>query len=499
MLKADSAPDTTSSEEGADDAVVCLPTAERACLYGLIGDIATEASRNTEANPYAVGLNSLSFLSAAVGRAPFMPVGDTVHHPRIFSLHVGRSGIGRKGDSISLIRRIAQDLREGDPNLAPGIHTGGLSTREGLAALIHDGFHDGRADVPAIEDKRLWVVESEFANVLHQSRRDGNTLSSALRDCWDGASLQPATKANRVWATDPHVGIAAAITPHELMSLTSGRELANGFANRFVTIYAERRTLIALPGATDAAVVGNFACRIGQVLKFASADQRGKNNTLEMCLSVAGKALYEEMYYGELNRYGFGPRIDGLLERRAPVLLRVAMILALTDLSLVIEPRHLDAALAWVRYWSDSVQFIFVDDRVSDRVDRQQELDSRIIEYLTVHGRQSRTSINRECLQGKVSKAQLDASLSRLLGTAPPKITKTREARSQGVGSGTTFYAPADSANSANREFDQTRLSPASASEASEVSKTREGLDSNAASANPQAVPAREPEFAESA
>jgi hypothetical protein len=215
--------------------------------------------------------------------------------------------------------------------------------------------------------------------------------------------------------------------------LTSGRELANGFANRFVIIYAERRTLIALPGATDAAVVRDFACRIGQVLKFASADRRGKNNALEMRLSVAGRARYEEMYLGELNRYGFGPRIDGLLERRAPVLLRMAMLLALTDQTHCVEPSHLDAALGWVRYWTDSVRYIFSDDQESERVTRQQDLDDRILKYLAVQGRRSRTAISRECLHGKFSKSDLDGSLARLLGTAPPKIIKTRAARTQGV------------------------------------------------------------------
>ena len=65
--------------------------------------------------------------------------------------------------------------------------------------MIHDGYKDGKEEVPAILDKRLLVVESEFVNVLHQSKRDGNTLSAALRDCWDGVSLKPATKTNRLW------------------------------------------------------------------------------------------------------------------------------------------------------------------------------------------------------------------------------------------------------------------------------------------------------------
>jgi hypothetical protein len=105
--------------------------------------------------------------------------------------------------------------------------------------LIHDGYKDGKTDVPAIVDKRLLVIESEFANVLHQSKRDGNTLSSGLRDAWDGTSIQPAVKTSRVWATDPHISFIGDITPSELLEVMSKREMTNGFANRFIFFYAE--------------------------------------------------------------------------------------------------------------------------------------------------------------------------------------------------------------------------------------------------------------------
>jgi phage/plasmid primase-like uncharacterized protein len=159
------------------------PQPDPACLYGLVGDVARAASATTEANPYAVAMNFLAYLGAAVGRGCYMPVGNTWHHGRLFTLHIGRSGRGRKGDAVSLIHRIDKAVRKKQPFLAPQVHSGGLSTREGLVLLIHDGFNEGKNnEVPAIEDKRLWVVESEFSNVLHQSKRDGNTLSAALRD-----------------------------------------------------------------------------------------------------------------------------------------------------------------------------------------------------------------------------------------------------------------------------------------------------------------------------
>lgn len=78
------------------------PRPDPACLYGLVGEIAKAGSDTTEANPYAIAAAAIAYLGCAVGRGPYMPVGNTWHHPRLFMLHVGRSGEGRKGDAVSL-------------------------------------------------------------------------------------------------------------------------------------------------------------------------------------------------------------------------------------------------------------------------------------------------------------------------------------------------------------------------------------------------------------
>ena len=82
---------------------------------------------------------------------------------------------------------------------------------------------------------------------MHQGRRDGNTLSAALRDCRDGVDLKPATKSNRVYAGDPHVCPSGALSPNELAGLMSGREMSNGFADRFLMIWAERTRVAPFP------------------------------------------------------------------------------------------------------------------------------------------------------------------------------------------------------------------------------------------------------------
>ncbi len=147
------------------------PRPDPACLYGLVGEIAKAGSDTTEANPFAIAASAIAYLGVAVGRGPYMPIGNTWHHARFFMLHVGRSGEGRKGDAVSLTKRIARRLSELSPDHAPQVHSGGLSSREGLVFMIHDGYHEGKEEVPAILDKRLLVIESEFVNILHQGKQ----------------------------------------------------------------------------------------------------------------------------------------------------------------------------------------------------------------------------------------------------------------------------------------------------------------------------------------
>lgn len=432
------------------------PRPDPACLYGLIGDVARAGSETTEANPFAVALNFLAYLSCAVGRGPYLPVGNTYHHARMFGQHVGRTGRGRKGDAVSLVHRIDKALRSLDENIAPQVHRGGLSSREGLVMLIHDGFNEGKNEVEPIHDKRLWVVESEFSNVLQQSKRDGNTLSAALRDAWDGVPLKPATKTNRVWASHPHIGLSVAITPGELRALLASRELTNGFANRFLLIWAERIKVLPFPKATPQDVVDSLAARLREVLQFAGAERFVDRDIHRMELTPAAAKRYAALYLGELDDQSAGELVNALLERRAPVLLRMAMLFALTDKTFVIDVPHIDAALAWVRYWCESVKFVFsnsVDEAGTAETNATAE---KIAEFLRVRVKATRTQLTVECFQGHVSKDRIDAALDELLSATPPRIEVTTVPRPKtNPGSPTEFYRlaanPANSAESEHR------------------------------------------------
>lgn len=439
------------------------PRPDPACLYGLVGDVAQAGSNNTEANPFAIAAAMLAYLGAAVGRGPYMPIGDDWNHARLFMVHVGRSSRGRKGTAKKLIYRINNAVKALDEYLVPQVHRGGLSTREGLALMIHDGYKDGKNEVPAIEDKRLLVVESEFANILHQSKRDGNTLSAALRDAWDGTSIRPAVKTCRVWASDPHIGIVGDVTPSELRELMHARELTNGFANRFIFFWAEGDKVLPFPQYTPKDVVEALADRVAQVLRFAGADRHVDKDVMRMEFSPEAASLYARLYRGELRDRSAGEHITGLLDRRAPVLLRLAMLFALTDQTNVIALNHINAAMAWVRYWVDSVKFIFQSAVDEAGAAATTDMAQRIVTYLAAQGQATRTELTKDCFGGHVSKATLDKALDELITASPPAIEVETVPRPNGQpGSPSKVYKPcappaypastANSANSAERE-----------------------------------------------
>ena len=101
--------------------------------------------------------------------------------------------------------------RARDPSLAARTLTG-LSSGEGLIWAVRDPTdHD-----PGITDRRLLVVEPEFASVLKTASRDISTLSPTLRAAWDGRPLAILTRSAPARASDAHIAVIGHITSLEL-------------------------------------------------------------------------------------------------------------------------------------------------------------------------------------------------------------------------------------------------------------------------------------------
>lgn len=304
-----------------------------AAYHGLAGQIIATIAPHTEADPVALLAQLLAAFGAAVGRGAWFAVEATRHHANEFLLLVGDSAKARKGSSWDHIRRL---LDAADPSLAARTLTG-LSSGEGLIWAIRDPTDED----PGPGDRRLLVVEPEFASVLKTASRDISTLSPTLRTAWDGRPLAILTRSAPARATDAHVALIGHITATELRHHIKPVELANGLLNRFLLIACRRVRLLPDGGGHDPLT----GTGLDRDLALAIAAARD-NGPLDFAPSAREHwhHAYRQLAHPE-------PGIAGQIGARAEAhTIRLALIYALLDHASHIEIAHLEAALALQAY-----------------------------------------------------------------------------------------------------------------------------------------------------
>lgn len=396
------------------DTLATPPMATNAMFYGVLGRLAQRAADGTEVNPVAAMAAAMSWLSASIGRNTCIPVGDQWHNLRLYTLNIGRSSRGGKGMALDLLKRVTKRIGEAHDGLRPQMHTGGLSSREGLAFLIHDGYREGREEVPPITDKRLFIVETEFANVLAQGKREGNTLSSVLRDAWDGVSIKPATRSSRIWATRPHIALHGCITPTELRGRMASNDLSNGFANRFMMVWAERIGVVPFPSRASDEVVSGFAHELAAVIRFGLAGYPDRDQPQLLSFQPAAADLFSNQYREYAKPHPSGELITGLLQRRAPMLLRMAGLFAVADRLMQIKRDHVAAAAAWMDYYAQSVAFVFSPTVDVDGEAHRNDNAEKLARFLNGRDWVSRTEIANACFKKAITKKDFDAAIEHL-------------------------------------------------------------------------------------
>ena len=446
-------PRAGSREDPEEDYTTPPPRASEKMFYGLVGDVADAGSAGREVSPVSVGLAFITWLSAHLGRDLYVMIGDVRHPVVINGLHTGRTMVAAKSESTALVRRIEYAIRGGSmfdvTPLLGQCHTGGLSTSEGLALLVHDGYRDGKEDIPPIDDKRLWVYEPEFGGLLEKMKREGNALSATLRDVYDGGSIRPATKTSRLWSTSPHIVVHATITPTELRFKLDENAVHNGLANRFLCIWAERTCFVPLPEPTDKVVVEALAKGVKAVLEFALGNYPEERYRRVVSLSPEAREMYAAAYPDLRARDSMGETVTALLERRAPITMRLAALFAITDLTTTIEARHLEAALAWSAYHRDSVRFVFGGDgQQRQKAKATAERRDKVLAFLReAKDWMSRTDIIKKGFAGHISADQLTVVLQSLL--ADSLVTQREKPKENGIGNFLLYRA--NDANHANK------------------------------------------------
>ena len=298
-------------------------------FHGLAGAIVAKIAPHTESDPIAILIQLLVCCGALIGRGAHFRVEATLHHPNEFVVLAGDSAKARKGSSFDHVARLLSDA---DPAFQSRLTTG-LSSGEGLIWAVRDP----QGQDPGALDKRLLVIEPEFASVLKSTGRELSTLSPTLRSAWDGRPLALLTRTAPARATSAHISIIGHITQTELRRHTTTVEIANGFLNRFVFAAVRRVRLLPEGGDPDPLKGSGLARYLTSTLKHAQTAG-------QLTLDPDARELWWQLY-PQLTEPAHG--IVGQLTARAEAhTIRLALIYALLDGHKQIRPEHLHAALA---------------------------------------------------------------------------------------------------------------------------------------------------------
>jgi hypothetical protein len=340
------------------------PLAEQA-FYGITGDIVRTIEPHTEADPAALLAQTLAAFGNVIGRSAYFRVEADRHCGNIFAVLVGVTAKGRKGTSLGQVRSVFENV---DPEWAApgGSIVSGLSSGEGLIWNVRDAIEKRRPvrkngqvteyemiiEDDGVSDKRLFVVEAEFASPLRVMARDGNTLSAVLRDAWDTGDLRTLTKNSPAQATGGHISVIGHVTQDELLRYLNSTEMANGFANRFLWFCVRRSKELPEGGQAWREDFLTIVERLKVAVIFA-------RSATDLRRDEAARQVWREVY-GPLSEGKLG-LLGSVTSRAEAQVVRLSLLYALLDCSAVIRREHLHAALAVWDYCEASAKYIFGD------------------------------------------------------------------------------------------------------------------------------------------
>jgi Protein of unknown function (DUF3987) len=394
-------------------------------FYGISGELVRLIEPHSEADPAALLLQFLVGFGNLIGRTAHFVAEADRHFLNLFTVIVGQTSKGRKGTSWGQIQRTLGSV---DDVWSKKRVIGGLSSGEGLIWAVRDPIRESipvrtRGGVEYSEkitdagepDKRLLVMEPEFASVLQVIERESNTLSAVIRQSWDTGILHILTKKKAATATNAHISFVGHITRDELVRLLTDTAKTNGFANRFLWICARRSKLLPEGGELHKVNFAPIQRKIQDAVDFT-------RNVTVLRRDDHARAIWHEVYpalsEGKPGMFG------SVTSRAEAQTMRLACLYALLDRSPIICAQHLTAALAVWQYSEASAQFIFGDALGDPTADD-------ILRALRSHAEgMTRTEI-REFFHRNKPSAEIGRALGVLLEYGLASVTRLHEDEDQ--------------------------------------------------------------------
>lgn len=325
---------------------------ESAAYRGTAGDVVRALEPYTEADPAGLLVNTIVTFGAMVGGEARTSVGFVRHPPAVYVTLAGRSSRSRKDTATREVEGIFRRVEEGwhDAHQVSGFGSG-------------EAFIEHAAGSPG---ESILLHEPELGRLLAVASREGSSASSVLRAAWDFRRMEHRVRKQTYDAPPAPVSLVAHVTMDELKDSRSGLrpvEIMNGFGNRFLWVYVDRRRTLATPRSLPESTLTPLVRRLRELLEVA-----------RLAGEVERTGDAEQLWVDLYARMGDddGPGIIGAVTARAEALvLRLSLIYALLDGSNKVDRSHLESAWEIWRYCRWSAQHIWVGAGTGDSdVDR---------------------------------------------------------------------------------------------------------------------------------
>ena len=400
---------TNASTEPEDDG---LPVAARnwpdlnpAVFQGGCGQIVKRVMPYTEADPAAITATLLTAAGCMAGRSPHAVAGNDEHPARLSALICGPTATGAKGTSWSAVKAI---IAVADPYFLSEHLEGGIVSGEGVIEMVRDGNGidpDDKNFDEGVVDKRMLIIESEFASVLSKGVRQGSSLLPIMREAWDGSTLRSsARKANRLRATDPHICVIGHVTPGEFRAKLTDGEVDGGTVNRLLIVLSRRSKEFPDGGNLP----DDVRDECGSILAAALAKAGG--NTAVMVRTPGANKLWRRHYSRLVASKPDGWFASATARAQAQVL-RLSVAYAILDSSPVIDTDHLAAALAMWEYCEASARTLFAEVGYETRLDDSE----KVVAFIGAGGEVTRTDISNQLFSKHKKSYEVDAILAPLI------------------------------------------------------------------------------------
>lgn len=350
--------------------------------HGWFGGYLELVHETTEAPDQFHLAAALTVVGAYAGRKVFTRHASGRIFPNLYTVLVGPSSESKKDTAIARACEMVMDPPWARERTAPP-----YVEKFGVASA--ESFIKGLST-----NSNVLIRMSEFSEVLANARRKGtSTILTMLMKAWDAPpQLSNDSITNPAIAFNPYICILAGTQPDVLAADLVGTDISSGFANRILFVPGSGKARMPRPPEVDERKLHEHWLRARRNLQ-----QFGIGEHIEIDWSDARSVELWDAFY--LTPRGETTIERTMSQRHQNMVLKIALIFALTDCSRVIEYQHLTRAIAFLDWEWACLRQIMTGWATSN----DNRLEERILAVLRAAGPMRRRDLQRRTKDPKWS------------------------------------------------------------------------------------------------